>query len=584
MEMVATVGVNSVTKYNWGWPFEEDYVSWGTKAMQRREQWTQALDSLGVPFFPNASIGWDDSPRFPNKKADEIVHYNDSPESFAAFLQKTKEYVDQRPGRPKLITINSWNEWVEGSYLLPDMKNGFGYLNAVKQVMNGEYENFGNKTNQYYIMMKRKFGMLGLLFLSLTFGACQDSNENEIIEPEPQPPVAMGKDTTLESPDGGLKVEISTEGNITYTVSHNGVTVVNASPVSMTLDDGQTWGKGSTFIGSTKESVNTTIDSPFYIRKSVNDIYNELTLHFSEEFRIVFRAYNEGMAYHFESERKKNFKVLSEEVDFSFPSSFTMTAALSPGATDTWQRNANNSYENFYQYDIKEISGGCQLAMLPLMVKCEGKILCIAEANVKNYPSMFIRKMPGNHLAGYQQERVRSAYRDGSYKWPSEWYKYIASCEGSMTFPWRILMVMDKESQLLDNDMIYKLAPARSKLFDTSWIKPGMSTWDWMTAYSLDGVGTPGIHLENYIYHINFAKEMGIPYITIDAGSINMWGTDFSYDSCLKDVIEQARKSNIGVWVWMEAAFFSDVLEKADNSTFEYIFRRLSNDGIKGIK
>ena len=74
MEMVATVGVNSVTKYNWGWPFEEDYVSWGTKAMQRREQWTQALDSLGVPFFPNASIGWDDSPRFPNKKADEIVH------------------------------------------------------------------------------------------------------------------------------------------------------------------------------------------------------------------------------------------------------------------------------------------------------------------------------------------------------------------------------------------------------------------------------------------------------------------------------------------------------------------------------
>lgn len=56
---------------------------------------------------------------------------------------------------------------------------------------------------------------------------------------------------------------------------------------------------------------------------------------------------------------------------------------------------------------------------------------------------------------------------------------------------------------------------------------------------------------------------MGIPYITIDAGSINMWENDFSYDSCLKDVIEQARKSNIGVWVWMEAAFFSDVLEKA---------------------
>ena len=137
IELVVKAEVNSVTKYNWGWPYEEDYLAWGTKAMQRRDQWTAKLDSLGVPFFPNASIGWDD---FPNKTAKEVVHYNDSPESFAAFLQKTKEYVDQRPGRPKLITINSWNEWVEGSYLLPDMKNGFGYLNAVKRVMNGEYE------------------------------------------------------------------------------------------------------------------------------------------------------------------------------------------------------------------------------------------------------------------------------------------------------------------------------------------------------------------------------------------------------------------------------------------------------------
>ena len=80
------------------------------------------------------------TPRFPNKTAKEVVHYNDSPESFAAFLQKTKEYVDQRPDRPKLITINSWNEWVEGSYLLPDMKHGYGYLNAVKRVINGEYD------------------------------------------------------------------------------------------------------------------------------------------------------------------------------------------------------------------------------------------------------------------------------------------------------------------------------------------------------------------------------------------------------------------------------------------------------------
>ncbi len=431
--------------------------------------------------------------------------------------------------------------------------------------------------------MKRKLTILGIILL-VAAGACTPEEESKPGN-KPDKPLVLGKDTDVQSPDGRLKVKINTAPDVTYTVTQDGVTLLKDSPVSMTLfdNDGTCWGKGSTFMGSEKKSVSTTIESPFYIRKQVDDIYNELALHFSEGFRIVFRAYNEGVAYRFETTQEKDFRIKSEEVDFRFASDFTMTAALSPGSTETLNKNANNSYENFYSYDITEVPGQNQLMMLPLMVKCQSKTLCIAEAGVKGYPGMFIRKMQGNSLTGYHQERVRSAYRDGSYKWPSAWYSYIASCsKGSMDFPWRIFMVLDNESQLLDNDMIYKLAPARSKSLDISWIKPGMSTWDWMTGYSLDGVGTPGINLENYRYHIRFAKEMGIPYITIDAGSINMNGTSFSYASCLKDVISEASKEGIGVWVWMEAAFFSDVLEKEGN--IEYIFRQLGNDGIKGVK
>jgi hypothetical protein len=68
------------------------------------------------------------------------VHYNKSPESFAAFLQKAKEFSDARPEQPKLITVFSWNEWVEGGYLLPDMKHGFSYLEAVKRVIKEDYD------------------------------------------------------------------------------------------------------------------------------------------------------------------------------------------------------------------------------------------------------------------------------------------------------------------------------------------------------------------------------------------------------------------------------------------------------------
>jgi hypothetical protein len=72
-----------------------------------------------------------------------INQYYNTPQSFATLLSKAKQYADSHPEQPKLITINAWNEWVEGSYLLPDMLNGFGYLEAVKSVIiDGKYDKY----------------------------------------------------------------------------------------------------------------------------------------------------------------------------------------------------------------------------------------------------------------------------------------------------------------------------------------------------------------------------------------------------------------------------------------------------------
>jgi len=139
VDQINYLGANSVTKYNWGGPHPEDYIQWGVESIARRDKWDKAIE---IPYFPNASIGWDDTPRFPAKGKKDIVHYNKSPEGFATFLQKAKEYCDDHPEQTKLITIFSWNEWIEGGYLLPDMKYGFKHLEAVKRVMDGEYENY----------------------------------------------------------------------------------------------------------------------------------------------------------------------------------------------------------------------------------------------------------------------------------------------------------------------------------------------------------------------------------------------------------------------------------------------------------
>lgn len=136
---IKMLGIDSYTQYNWGGPHPEDYIQWGTKAMARLEKWSDYT----VPYFPNVSIGWDNTPRFPKVGKEDVIHYNNTPQSFATFLQKAKEYVDSHPKQPKIITVFSWNEWIEGGYLLPDMKYGFGYLEAVKEtIVDQKYERY----------------------------------------------------------------------------------------------------------------------------------------------------------------------------------------------------------------------------------------------------------------------------------------------------------------------------------------------------------------------------------------------------------------------------------------------------------
>ena len=91
--------------------------------------------SADEPFYPHVSIGWDNNPRY--KRPQSIVA-DRTPEQFAKFLVDTREYVDKHNLQPGLITINSWNEWSEGSYLEPDQAFGMKYLEAVRDVFGAD--------------------------------------------------------------------------------------------------------------------------------------------------------------------------------------------------------------------------------------------------------------------------------------------------------------------------------------------------------------------------------------------------------------------------------------------------------------
>lgn len=126
------VDVNSIAFYNMG-GFNTDYEVHCQNAVNIRNN----VDTLyNIPLFPTVSIGWDDTPRFPAKGRKDATSVNQNAEVFAKYLKIAKDYADAHAdSQPKFIMINAWNEWVEGSYLLPDEVHGFSYLEAVRDVM-----------------------------------------------------------------------------------------------------------------------------------------------------------------------------------------------------------------------------------------------------------------------------------------------------------------------------------------------------------------------------------------------------------------------------------------------------------------
>lgn len=92
---------------------------------------------IDLPYFAHVSCGWDNNPRF--KKFRPRVVKNNTPENFERALREAKAFADAHPDRTPLITINSWNEWTETSYLQPDDLYGYGYLDKIKEVfVNGD--------------------------------------------------------------------------------------------------------------------------------------------------------------------------------------------------------------------------------------------------------------------------------------------------------------------------------------------------------------------------------------------------------------------------------------------------------------
>lgn len=142
-KMVKELGFNSVTSYVWihhvGLP--ETQTDYNFVRDKYFKYWDKVKKEFSVPYYPNVTMGWDSTPRCDLESEWENVGYpfmntigNNTPENFKKALQLTKEKLLADPNGPRIMNINCWNEWTEGSYLEPDTTNGMKYLEAIKEV------------------------------------------------------------------------------------------------------------------------------------------------------------------------------------------------------------------------------------------------------------------------------------------------------------------------------------------------------------------------------------------------------------------------------------------------------------------
>lgn len=225
-----------------------------------------------------------------------------------------------------------------------------------------------------------------------------------------------------------------------------------------------------------------------------------------------------------------------------------------------------------------------QIAFTPVVVELEeGRKICIAESDVESYPGMFVyNEEQSTSLKGVFAPYPKNLLQGGHNNLQmlvTERENYIAKCSGKRTFPWRIAIVSSDDKELLDNDLVYKLA-APSRIDDTSWIKPGKVAWEWWNHWGLSGIDfKAGVNNATYKAYIDFAAKHGIEYVILDEGwAVNLKADLFQVvpEIDLKELVAYAESKDIGLILW--AGYY------AFERDMEDICRYYSELGIKGFK
>lgn len=400
------------------------------------------------------------------------------------------------------------------------------------------------------------------------------------------PTFAKDVNYRVTSPDGHISATVMVGEDIRYSVSRNEQTLIAPSTISMNLSDGTVFGQND----KVRKTVRTSFDERFstvaYKKAEVRDNYNQILLNF-KEFSLIFRAYDDGVAYRFVSnlDKKKTYEVISEQAEFNFGEDRQAFIPYVNSGAKTVEGQYFNSFENTYTVQNLSQWRKDRLAFLPLVVAAdEGVKILITEADLTNYPGMHVIGTEGsNSLKGTFAPYPKVIEQGGHNRLQGmvmERENFIAKASGDEVFPWRVIMVSTSDSQLAVNDMVWKLSPKQDAGTDYGWVKPGKVAWDWWNDWNLYGVDfKAGINNETYKYYIDFASAHGIAYVILDEGwAVNLQADLFQVipEIDIQELVDYGKERGVGIILW--AGYW------AFNRDMEKVCRHYSEMGVKGFK
>ncbi|MFQ9317252.1 glycoside hydrolase family 97 protein [Dysgonomonas mossii] len=401
-----------------------------------------------------------------------------------------------------------------------------------------------------------KHNLLLLLFLSITFS------------------ISAQKKAELQSPNGEIKISLSISDKIYYTISYNNDVLLEKNHLSLNLGN-ETLGLNPKLSGQKANKVNEVLTPVVPLKySSVKNEYNSLLLTFKGDYSVEFRAFDDGIAYRFITNKKGDVEVLGEDFAINFPANYLLHLQQPSGFKTAYE-------EPYTHVESNEWKATDRMSVLPILIdtKKQYKIL-ISESDLSDYPCMFLK---GNGVNGVQSTFPKAPLEfgedgDRSLKIVKE-ADYIAKTTGKRNFPWRYFVITKDDKQLIENTMTYRLA-TKSQLQDVSWIKPGQVSWEWWneaSPYGPDVNFVAGFNLDTYKYYIDFASKYGIEYIIMDEGWAKSTRDPYTPNPKVDvhELIRYGKEKNVGIILWLTWL----VVENNPD-----IFKTFSEWGVKGVK